>query len=379
MNRDAAREILYSGNGGWPWIALRSARRRSTADGLQPPVYGATFYPGFLSKDKATLVQLAPGQNVTGIDIHLAEKRSVTLNGVVTGIPANATGIPFAAVWLSLSRDGHRISGQNGFTGPNGKFTFSGVTPEKYLLKAVLEANGAKPLESAAVEVDLHSDQTGVVLALVEGQTISGTVRIEGDAPDQPLREKLTVRLSPEIGQAIAAEVDGRGAFHLDQIFPDRFRVAVMPLPENTYVKSVKTAGTESADGMVELSRGVSGTALDIALSRNGGRVQGKVLDADGNPLTAPSAFVVLGTADGYLDDKSIQPVEADAKFEYSGLRPGKYKLIAADPDQVHGDRDISGGLTSRLAAAPEFEIHEGDRLTKDVKITTAETGDAHQ
>ena len=72
-------------------------------DGLVTPVYGDTFYPGVASKDKATLIDLMPGQEVTGIDIRFAQKRSVTISGIVTGMPAGSVPGPPAIITLSSS------------------------------------------------------------------------------------------------------------------------------------------------------------------------------------------------------------------------------------------------------------------------------------
>jgi hypothetical protein len=75
------------------------------ADGLVPPVYGPTFYPGVLSKEKATAIELVPGQSVSGIDIRLASSRSVTIKGVVAGMPGKADlGVPaFVSISSSMS------------------------------------------------------------------------------------------------------------------------------------------------------------------------------------------------------------------------------------------------------------------------------------
>ena len=69
----------------------------------------------------------------------------------------------------------------------------------------------------------------------------------------------------------------------------------------------------------------------------------------------------------------TLRPTQAGDKFSYSGLRPGKYRLVALDPRQFMGGRYTSETLKALLATSPEFEIHENDRLTKNLKILSAE------
>ena len=74
------------------------------SDGVTPAVYGTVYYPGALSKDKASLLDLAAGQHLTGIDIHLARTRTnVTIGGRVTGLPENSMLPNFVTVQLYSS------------------------------------------------------------------------------------------------------------------------------------------------------------------------------------------------------------------------------------------------------------------------------------
>jgi hypothetical protein len=347
------------------------------SDGAVPPVYGDTFYPGAASRDKATPIELAPGQVLTGIDIHLAAKRSVTISGRVTGMPNTPTIAMPAYISVSQVRDdsgGRFTSGSNTFSGPDGTFAIGGLGPGKYRLTANMQSMGGPSLRSMPVEVNLETgDETGVTLALVQGETLSGKLEIEGTTPKPA--EKLAVRLTaePDVGESKGAETDESGNFHIDQVFPEKLRVAVMPLPENAYIKSIKIGSADAQDGLLDLSHGVAGAALNITLSRNAGRIEGSVVDSEGKPSATPFALVILAASGAEIDDNNVRPTQAGDKFIYSGLRPGKYRLVALDPRQFMGGRDSPETLKALVAAAPEFEIHENDRLTKDVKMLPPE------
>jgi hypothetical protein len=349
-------------------------------DGMLAPVYGATFYPAAASRDKATAIELAPGQNLSGVDIHLGSKRSVSIRGRVTGMPEKSGGAPAYVLLLSTNTGAmnHGSFTQPAFTQPDGTFAIAGLTPGKYRLMARFQIQDAPDLQSAVVEMEAETDESNVVLALDHGEPLSGTVEIEGDAPKPPVREKLGVRLSPEVqfGESKGADVDEGGAFHIDGVFPGKLRVTVTPLPENAYVKSIRTGTAEAQDGLLDLSSGLAGAQIHITVSRNGARVEGRVLGQDGQPFAGP-ALVVMGQSADQPDDKGIQPTEAGDKFSYSGLPPGKYRIMALDPEQFMGGQDFPETLKSLLAHAGEIELHEGDRITKDITIMPAGNADA--
>jgi hypothetical protein len=101
--------------------------------------------------------------------------------------------------------------------------------------------------------------------------------------------------------------------------------------------------------------------------------VDGVLLSVDGEPLHSPFAFVILAAKAEEISTEGSKMVEAGAKFKFSGLRPGKYRLIAFRP-QFAGDLEA---IKAMFPKAPEIEIREGDRITKDVKIVAAENPDA--
>ena len=306
-------------------------------------------------KPKIGRAQLKSPPDTTWIDIHLARKRSLTITGTVTRMSENS---PPARVLL-LSTEGGT---QEFATGPGGKFTVAGLTRQ-------------------VVDVQLDSaDKSGVTLTLTTGEALIGTVEIAGDPATIAPTEKFTVRLEslsiPDgfDDAAKGGEVDRDGAFRIERVFPEKFRIRVLPMPENGFVKSVKVDIVETKDDVLDLSRGVGGARIKVTVSRNGGQVEGTVLGDDGEPLHIPFAFVVLAATPDEIDGGSLKPVEAGAKFNYNGLRPGKYRLIGIDPRQWGSDVDV---VKAMFPKAPEIEIREGDRITKDVRITAAENADA--
>jgi hypothetical protein len=230
------------------------------SDGRNPPVYGPTWYPGTESKDHATLMQTSTGREVAGIDIRFVSKRSLSIHGVVTGLPN-----PDYEAFVSLfATKGERVEDFNGrpvWTGTGGRFTVTGLAPGRYRLQAQVAS-----LRSRSVEVQLdNADENGVSLTLQESEALSGKLEIEGVRA-----EKLNVRLTAQNNgqETKAAEVGDDGAFRIDGIFPEKYQVRVSPLPGNAYVKSVKIDDIEAAAQVLDFSQGVAGARIRRTFAR---------------------------------------------------------------------------------------------------------------
>ncbi|HWE51167.1 MAG TPA: carboxypeptidase-like regulatory domain-containing protein [Bryobacteraceae bacterium] len=328
-------------------------------------VYGTTWYPQAGRKEQADAVEIKPGQEALAIDIRLVPKRSLKISGVVTGLKDNTAG---ASILLFSNPEGFSLTSA-AEAQPDGTFTIRGLTPGHYRLMAKQTLAG-KTLQSEVADFQLgSSDETGVSLALIPGQTLSGNLEIEGDAA-KTLTEKLTIRVeaySPhEGGRPTGSDVGQDGSFQIAEVFPEKFRVKVAGLPENAYIKKVRAGGVESPDAVLDLSSGVDGARIHVTISRNGGQLEGSVTGDDGEPLRSPIAFVCLASTPADLGGGDFKPVKAGEKFTYHGLRPGRYRLIAVDGQQFTGEFD-DPAAAFRIAA--EIEIHEGDRITKDAKV----------
>jgi hypothetical protein len=84
-------------------------------------------------------------------------------------------------------------------------------------------------------------------------------------------------------------------------------------------------------------------------------------------------AFVFLAATADEIGDHNLKIVAAGAKFSFTALRPGKYRIIALDGTQLSDD---IAGLRALFATAPEIEVREGDRIEKDAKLMVLESPD---
>jgi hypothetical protein len=352
-------------------------------DGGHARIFGNTFYPSASGKDSATPVELEPGQSADGIDIRLNSLVSVAISGIVTGLPAgNHDGPPAAYIILShVPASGSFDSfTRDAVVGSDGKFTIADIAPGRYRISA--RSLGAPLLQSAPMEVAAENGSvTDLTLALVHGQTLSGTVRIQNGSKQSLPAEKLTVRLESRspFGQSVGSGVTDDGKFHIDQVFPGKFNLRVSPLSENAYIKSVKLGPDEFPDGSIDLSGGVDGVQIEIVVSPNGGQLEGALVNKEGTPYSESRFAVVMlaseDTSAGGNAEPDVKQVEPGEKFSFTGLRPGKYRLMAVDPSQFPGAG--TQALTSLLSTAPEIEVHENDRISKDLQVSATESSDA--
>src|SRR6202034_3910008 len=95
-------------------------------------------------KDRASVVEVAAGHDLNGIDIHLARKRSLTIGGTVTGIedrstspttPTQAT-MPVTVMLFSRREGGDLHFTRESGVNAEGKFTIPGLPSGGYRLLA---------------------------------------------------------------------------------------------------------------------------------------------------------------------------------------------------------------------------------------------------
>lgn len=154
------------------------------------------------------------------------------------------------------------------------------------------------------------------------------------------------------------------------QLRPDRrYYARALNLPEDYYLKSVAIADHEMSPDDVLVS-GIRGD-LEITLSAAGAQIDGVLYDSKGDP-TRGSILLAPDLADpGPPDLFRRRSAGSDGKFNFRGVPPGSYRLLAmesmeledqvTDPDfarKVAGQGDlisvVEGGkyiVSLRLAA----------------------------
>ena len=154
--------------------------------------------------------------------------------------------------------------------------------------------------------------------------------------------------------------VDREGKFSVTSVFPAKYRVRAESLPENAFIKSVSVDGTALPDTVVDFSGGVNGAKVKLTIGLNGASVEGTVSSENGKP--ACCAMVAVADSIEHVNDH-MKSVQGGKTYRFTGLRPGKYRLIVSGPSQVYSTQTAE----QLFGQAPEIELHEGDHVTRDV------------
>jgi hypothetical protein len=133
-------------------------------------------------------------------------------------------------------------------------------------------------------------------------------------------------------------------------LLPGRYEFSLAPSPD-VYLVSI---GGQSPDttGWIEIPITAS-MELKIALSNRPAAVRGIVRNAAGEP--APGAPV-------YLSELRTVRTDTQGRFEFYGLAPGPYYLLASFDDEI-----------PTAANAHSIKLAEGQDLTEDLVLHTAQ------
>ena len=367
---------------------FRSAQERPEmrSDGTSEAIYGTTFYPSAIRKERGTVVEAVAGKDVSGIEIRLArQQQALSISGGVSGFPE---GLGRGFVMMRSGESAQRIqSGSTTGIGADGKFRFDGLQPGFYRVTAQYN-DGKTRLTSRSMEWQLeNSDIVNVELVLLSPLELSGSLKMEGEAAGAAA-PKRKVRLEPATGYfmgnmaATGGEVDGSGAFRIGNIAPGKYRVKVEPLAENAYLKVLEIDGVAVAKGIADLSQAARGASAKVTLGSNGAQISGRVLDSDGEPIENSMLMIFLSRdpEDTPLTGGVPEHAGPDGRYILKGVAPGKYRLFAVDPFQIDGAAGADAGLEmfkKLFERGEEIEIKEGDRIVRDLKSISLEDANA--
>jgi hypothetical protein len=349
-------------------------------DGTSGAPLVTTYYPSAAGTAGASVVQVAAGQDLTGVEIRMtragssAAARGLTVSGVVAGAPGDEP----VSVMLRFGENAAQMYGsQMTAAGADGKFTFSGVQPGDYIAAAFV-GSGKTFLQSRGVSFHLDAaDETGLQLTLSPGEELTGTLAFTGDAPSGEA-ETRTVRLEATdgvnfYGQAAPAPaaVGKDGSFRIVNLPAGKFRPVVEPMPEDGYVKEVALDGKAVEDRVLDFSQGAGGSRLKITISRAGGRISGKVLGKDGQPAVG-MVMVFLASDAKHMEDGADRV--SDGNYSIKAIRPGKYRLFAIDVLELMpllAADDAEAIMRPFFDATEEIEVKEDARISKDIAVWT--------
>lgn len=356
------------------------------------------YYPSTANPQQARAIDVRPGEDIRGINLIADVVKTVHVRGVVPG--ASATS-PIMAQGRLIPLDPAWPPSPVPIDPTTGKFDVSRVVPGPYILYVQQRpAAATSPADAwwASLPLEIHEqDVEGLSIVPRPGIPLPGKVIVEGqsdtDGNSPAAGLFIGMRPDPLITQQApspSTRISNDGTFVLPGVIAGNYRMYVPPLlnptnPQllsglpplranlaNTYVKSIRVAGSDVLDGGVHLTP-TEGMSMEIVIGAHAGVIEGTVRrGAD------PASEITVGmlpnavNARGFRTDMHRTTLtDASGKFRMSGLPPGDYKIFAwedADKDAIM-DLDFVRGYEDK---GTRIAIGEGEFKQIDLQVLSS-------
>jgi hypothetical protein len=271
-----------------------------------------------------------------------------------------------------------------------GRFTFRGVPPGRYVLtgRAASNSPGQPSLRTAPLSFDLWAmrelvvtaDVAGVVLTFGPPPVVAGQLVFEGGSAPASFRN-MRIVLDPQdrVTRALAGVrsyslIAADGTFDVRGLPPGRYLMRVS-LPTDVgrvwWPASAVLEGRELLDLPTQIEAGAGLRGIVVTLTNGPAELAGSLMTADGRPAEG-YGIVVLSAERRYWfsGSRRVQLARAgsDGSFVVRGLPAGEY-LVAALTDVDASDLADVESLEKIATAAVRVGIAAGQRARQDLRI----------
>jgi len=354
--------------------------------------YAQTFHPSTTSPSSATPIALASGDARPGVDIQVRPTALTRVSGTLAGPNGPLAGagvhlVPAFAANQMLERT-HETAVST--TDAKGAFTFLGVPPGPYVLKAwtlpvvLVIGRDSMPADTtlwSEVSVTVgDTPVTDLAVTLRPGLTLSGRIVFDGTAAQpNPAQAQSTLSVAFEpiwplaFTNRLGVRANANGEF-ITQGLPRGTYVPVLPNQfgqRGWYFESATLNGRDLfVEPIVLDSENVSG--IEIRFGDRRTELSGVVTDAGGKP--DPAAAVVVFPADHRKwIEKGLSPfaartTSASQTGVYSlAIRPGEF-LAAAVSEDVLTTWPNASAIEALARTATPVTIARGQTARLDLK-----------
>ncbi len=222
-------------------------------------------------------------------------------------------GLPVAAQ-VNFDKDGH--------------FEIRDVVPGPYLITAD-GSDSSIPLAGHAIVNIPDEDVENLELLISPERDWKVVVRVEGGGELKStggLVASLEPRVQPAPVASAPISLDGfTGAVRSDEIYD----VYVRNLPDDFYLSAVRVNGTDVTASGLDGSFASVDKPFELVLDSRGGRVTGVVTGADDQIWSGASMALIPDPPGGRMQAYQDGSADEYGRFQFHGVAPGKYILIA--------------------------------------------------
>ena len=349
-------------------------RNVSTPKGVQH--YSPTYYPGVALADQARAIviaaptdspriefrlKLVPPANVGGLLVAADGKR--LMSGVITMSPADSEGVPVAPPEQPSIR-------------ADGRFTFAGVAPGRYQIRArgQTDGTGSALFGSYSVEV-AGADIEGLKVTLRPGAVLEGSLAIEhrrgSKTPDfTTLRVRAPFLDGNGFGDSLTGLVQPDGSFALRGIMKGTHQIVVEGLRPPWVVKSMIYQGADITDTPIDATESQSMRDVRVTITDAASEVTGTVTNARRGAVADAGVLVFARVPLFWMRTNRRMRVaytDTTGRFSVTGLPAGEYVAVAS-PVVDEGDLGRRDRLEAWASVATPFRLAT-DQSSVDVPL----------
>jgi hypothetical protein len=324
-----------------------------------------TFYLSSTKLSEATPVRLEYGLEVGGINIFFDRVRKVKIHGQVI---SGQTGTAVAAT-IALQRVDDRNTASIAATVPAtfdraNRFEIRDVTPGRYIMWA--EGGDAGKTLSGYVPLTVtESDIDNVDLTIVGERPGSAVLAVDGGVQ---IAEPVALRFEPrnERAKLVEAQQDASGNYTFALMGDELYDPFVSNLPNDFYLSAVRVNGVDAMPLGIPGSAASLSRPLELVLDSRGGRVSGRVLGSDDSLWSRASMALIPDPPAGRVQSYQEGAADENGLFQFRGVAPGKYVVVAwlddppcdyYDPDQVLSCRAVGASVEVQQASQQNIEL----------------------
>jgi Carboxypeptidase regulatory-like domain len=316
-----------------------------------PPVMPATYYPDVQAADKATIVDVTEGGEVSNIDIKIGPVLpGFSIAGRV--VDENGNPVPNFNIHLSrtvvvdANRNGTEYTGATSVSDAHGKFRIPNVPPGKYEVSVWGGEDSDQQLQSPVRFEVMDADVTDLVIKTARVAQVSGVVIFDGTkkpAGEEPMSQVSVIAYSrgegePGFSWAGGARVKADRSFVINGVRPGilSFRLAGQNGNHNGFLLTrVERDGIIQTNG-IQIEGTQHLTGLRLFVTSTNGSINGVVKIANGTLPPGARVMVQLSRAEEPNLGFSGGEVDARGHFLIEGLAAGNYELsvVAYVPNQ---------------------------------------------
>ncbi len=321
--------------------------------------YAPAYYPGVAQASQAEMISVKAGDEVQA-DFFMQHTKTAKITGHVMGKDGPATN-----TWVNLSLiGGEDTRTQRGATtDEKGGFELKGVLPGSYLIVVFQSADDNRvyePRGQQKVEVN-GEDIDSVMISVGGGISLQGRITVDGANPLKLERIGIGLTRVDDEDFGVESSVKKDGTFEIKSVSDGNYSVRVSGLESNWCVKSVRFGGDDVLEKGVQIEKGGSGGRIEVVVSSRTAQLDGSVSDGD-TAVMGARVHVVAEPETPYnrFRAHSIR-TDQTGHFSFSGLAPGKYRVLAR-----YGSAAEGGALKSEPRIVT---LSEQDRKTLQLEL----------